>query len=890
MRVLKSVGFLLAITATASTAALQTSTNPPAIDEVALHWAARAAIARGVASLKLACANDQDGWVAPPYRRQKVVGKTNVVVRYSERKGPLYEYEKYTAYERAPGASAADAQALKPVTRIRVKRLIDPVGRTILVPDRNGPIERSETRPVCEKGGDDQWSYGLLGINGMALYTLRRCGLPEEDEAVQRLRGRLVDFVQKYGAPDQTWDVAWLAAAFSTLTDPESVTATGAMASKLLDGQVLDGDARGLWGPVSVHIPLLAAVMQCQQDAIQKLLKAQAALKEKPEMQSRQKEVDKAEKELATAQKAVRGVSMLAPAIDNVDGGGVKLSDDVNPTILVPGAAHYLFNQTTADLDCTFVALMGLREAARAGRLPPQTTRPALESSGAMPIPPPEKADAVLARTINALARLQSKETGGWTEGNFHQPVNNFDKLGKQIPGIPVDAKTFQPLPSPETPASCLAGYNAMLEASEAVGLQNAFARFRDSILQGRGRALAAWASTTNKPPAGQKPPPPPMGYLRSLPAGVATPPGSRLQDQRSYWVRTALDLLLSQKANGTWLEGVVGRDPTVSSSLRARMNTLEKLDRKNPEKVSAMNRAAAHVRANWFLDGPSRLWTVPTNSFTAATCYGLLALSEFVRPPAIVAQWKTSGPAQLAQGTLDDLAIRNGVDWSYVVRDFPLSFAKIDASPLLFLEGSGALSLDPATAAALKGFLRGGGLVIACAHAGPEGDAFLDSVAGALSKAEGIKRPDDISTDDRILGDFAGKLGRPLHGLRRDDGSLAAVLVPLSDTGTTTTAAFTVPQAVRLAGRMIERSLDSAFLAPDYACNLGSLGEPDIVFADAMRYLKGAAQRETASVEEEETVAAPDSDGGSESQAPEPAAPPEASPTPAPPAADEKL
>lgn len=58
--------------------------------------------------------------------------------------------------------------------------------------------------------------------------------------------------------PDTTWDLAWLTAAFATMPTNRFGTATEMLASKLMDGQILDGTARGLWGPTCINTPLLA--------------------------------------------------------------------------------------------------------------------------------------------------------------------------------------------------------------------------------------------------------------------------------------------------------------------------------------------------------------------------------------------------------------------------------------------------------------------------------------------------------------------------------------------------------------------------------------------------------------------------------------------------------
>jgi len=349
-------------------------------------------------------------------------------------------------------------------------------------------------------------------------------------------------------------------------------------------------------------------------------------------------------------------------------------------------------------------------------------------------------------------------------------------------------------------------------------------------------------------------------------------------------WFGVVFEFVGRQQTNGAWR--AVGRELALSSSTRVRIETLERRDPQDRTKI--LNRAAAHIRANWHSDHLN--WLRSSDDTALATCYALLALAEHVRPPAVVCRWgEDLAPTPLADAALQGLAARLGVEWSYTVEAFPLALDRIEAAPLLFVEGRGTFSPDAASAAALRDFLAGGGSVVAHAAATSAGQDFLSSFGDAMGQAMGGTSPADVAGDDRILGDFAGRLGRPLRGLRRADGSLAVAILPVSDTGGVADQTFAPAQAALLAQRIIERSLDAALLAPDYPHNLGDLGEPDAVYADAMGYLRGMAKRDLgAVVSSGEDVAEPQKDGA----APVPAAAaeePEAD-QPRAPAADEVL
>lgn len=846
------------------------------VDEVALHWAIRASLARGVAYLSAASGNDPDGWVVPPIRQRRVVGITNVVVRYSERKAPLYAYETYTAYERVrdPNAETGSAKTLRPVQRQRIKGVIDPQGRTILVPDKDGPISRQEQRPVFDKGGLDHWRYGRLGQNGMALHALYRCGLAEDHPTVQRLGRNLLDFVDTFGLPDNTWDLAWLAAAFARMPGEEGKQAALQAASKLLDGQILDGEARGLWGPVSIHVPLLASAYLREQDLSDRLQKAKLALKER-ETTARTKEVERVEIELRTFQKEMRRIAMLALAFDQIDTPAVRVTIDESTAILMGGTVDYIYNQTSADLDSTTVALYALREAAAQGRLPEKTWRPPLE--GIRSAPPPEASEAVLARTVHALARLQQPD-GGWTELNLHQPVTSFDRMAKMIPGLPADARSFKALPSPVTPLSRVQGLASLLYAGEAVGMPKVLARFRPQFAKGLTSALAALA----EPPAPvrKKAAHPYELDLHAMPA--FRPPGALRQDQRPLWLSKALGLTALQNPDGSWRTG--SRTHWLPSSFQKRVETLDRRDPKDPTKI--LNRSVAHVRANW--GGDHLAWMNSPDLPVLATAYAMITLCDFARPPCVAVRW--GNPAQevpLAEATLQALSTALGSPWTYVEQTFPLDVLRVEAAPLVFIEGRGPFTADPATRTAIAGVAEAGGLLVAHAANDAEGGLFLKSFGEEIQRTVKGATARDVTAEDRMLGDFAGRLGRPLPAILRADGSPVAVLVATSATGGAD-GSYSVPQAARIVERLAQRTLDSALLTPDYPCNVGALGDPGALYDTAMRYLRGQVRRDLA---EPDTPAA-DEPAASLEATPEAVATPSEPEAPAvrPPAADEVL
>lgn len=845
---------------------------PPAdkTDPVALQWATRASIARGVAFLKERAAADPDGWIVPPVRSRRHVGSTNVTMRFSEKRAPLYEYETYTVYERRPGSDSQSARTLVPVQRQRIKRVLDPDGGPVqLVPDRNGPITREVGRPIYEAGGPDVWGFGRIGQNAMALHALRLSGVDADDAVVQDLARKLRDLLQFYGLPDATWDLAWLAAAFARLPGREAEELTQQIGSKLLDGQIVDGEARGLWGPSCIHVPLLACAYAREQDLATRLQKAQLAAKEKPGERNLAKAVAEAESALNGFQQDMRRISQLALSFDQVDAPHIRLGDDATPPLIVCGLPDYIFNQTSADMDSTALALFALREVARARRMPEETWRPSME--GVRAAPPAERADAVLARTAHALARLQQPD-GGWTASNLHQPVTVFERFGKMIPGIPVDPKSFKPLPSPQTLLSSLEGFSALVDTARIVGFAKVLGRFQPALTAGMARARAAASALPDARPetlAGGLVPP----FDACFHAGAAgLMPGSLLQEGQAAETRMRFDVVSRQQKDGSWTSPGGKSVLLTPSSMRARLETLDRAESKNKTKV--MNRSVAHVRGNWWGAGWQSAYVADAPAL--ATSYALAFLAGSARPPVAVCRWGEGVPLPATpELALRGLAEATGADWRYVELKWPLPLDALEVAPMLFISGKGSFAADAETRRALTAFFRKGGFAIAQAAATPEGQAFLQTAGQALASCGEAGPLGDVAADARVLGDLAGKLGRSFKGALRKDGSLVVVLMPVADAGVPVDGAFAPAQAVKLTQSLMERNLDAPLLAADYPSNLAGLGDATNVYASAMDILRGTVRREPAPAPEPAPAASAPAAPAAVQSAPAPEAPP---------------
>jgi hypothetical protein len=266
-------------------------------------------------------------------------------------------------------------------------------------------------------------------------------------------------------------------------------------------------------------------------------------------------------------------------------------------------------------------------------------------------------------------------------------------------------------------------------------------------------------------------------------------------------------------------------------------MATLDVMDRKKGAIV--MDRSVAHIRANW---GAAPHRTVYAD--VLATSYALAFLANHARPPLTVCRVGEGAlPATTLEPALRALEKQVGVPWLYRELIWPPSPLDLDITPLLFLSGTSTISVDDSTRSTLAGFFKRGGFAILQAPATAEGEAFLRSAGSVLATCGEGGAPADLSSNARVLGDIAGKLGCPLRGSLRPDGSPVTFLIPVAGAGAASTGAFSPAGAARLTQVLIERHVDPAMLAPDYAWNLGGLGDATNVYASAMAMLRSPTE-----------------------------------------------
>ena len=469
--------FILLSTGWLVTASLDAQTNPPAA--VAPHDVA-AAVIRGIDFFRRQAATNEDGWLClpvPSLRAARYETRTlhfkQITVVY-----PGYKSEPYETLE--PGSTPGDP--LRRVTRYRPTVRDPSQDRTVTqeVYDVNGPITRQSQVPIYEKDSIWNWRHGGLGNNGLAILALRRCGVAGDDPLVATPASTLVSIINMFGLPDGTRDLAGLTAGLAVMPGDESKQLTERCASKLLDAQILTGPAAGLWGPVAISTPMVAAYLKTmlrlgdEKKALQADLTAEQRKKPaggKPSAKANRIEEDiaKIDARIAALQRDANWISQLGFKL--YDGLGLTVHygritlEFQGRTLTMEALPYVVQNQISADLESTALAVFALRVAFENGRLPMKTWRPDPPKSigpGAPPAPPdfPAARDArdVLALAAKAINTARQAD-GRWPEVNIHQPVGDFAWL-KSIPQIKPEA--FPKLRQPVTLASTVNGAAAL--------------------------------------------------------------------------------------------------------------------------------------------------------------------------------------------------------------------------------------------------------------------------------------------------------------------------------------------------------------------------------------------------------------------------------------------
>lgn len=624
-------------------AGVQALAQDAVLETTAVQQAARIAMAQGVAKLKQRAADDPDGWVIGPGRFRKIIGHTNIVVHYRKEmiEHPVYEYSNVVVF--IPGSVGEPPRKVvqsRPVRKIGTKKVEQLVG------DTNGTVVIERRYPQYDPGGNVQWYANSIGDEALAIYALRRAGVADTDPVMQRALDNVRGHLEVVGLPDQTWNLAWLTVLFADVPGQEAEMLTQRLAARLLDGQITDGAARGLWGPISVHPGVLAVLLRDYLTLFADVQKKEAKLKGKY-TKTAQAAVDEAREALDRQRVLVESVCKRGLRFAYTELTWI-LDPNVDPQVMIAGAGHFFYNQTAADMESTWVALNALSMAAAQRRLPAESLRPKVSrpvggtpAGAAAPgagMPQPEKAEAVLARAANALTERQLRD-GRWDECNVHQQVTKFDAFTATLP-VPADPKSFPPLSSPATPISVVQGLMALRSIGDVVGADRLSAGIRGAYQAGGVAAqkevdallTALWPKRTVRPRLTKVP-----DYALFLALerpfakdGEAEPPLREPADLIQL-------LILAGNPDGSWMRGGVGPWATPSSS-RARLEVLKPIPgRVWSKEHDPIEMNKAHM---WVHNG-----NVGREAEGYATAVAVLYLANRVENPATALEEYASSP-----------------------------------------------------------------------------------------------------------------------------------------------------------------------------------------------------------------------------------------------------
>lgn len=753
---------------------------------------------------------------------------------------PDYEekWEKYYTIMPIGGESEADRVKFRRVEgrRLISRRQIGFHNETVLYEDPNGTIVRKSEIPTGPIIGD-LWQPGFLGQNAMVLYALLKAGVPEYEPNVQKLAQSLKRAVTEFDVPDVTWDVAWLSAAFCNLTEGQYETVRNRTVNRLLDGQIADGTARGLWGPVCINMRLLAAFIAYDQslDREHERLKAWA--------EARPRARDRAGKVLAVEDIQQRlfdvcmQISQHGHRFDKVT-ERFKLDDGQDLGTLretwTAGVPYFFYNQTLADMDSTALALFAIREAAESGFLPDATVHPTVNQRVLLP---PEKTSAILARAANAIAARQRKD-GTWDAGLIHEKSYVFHAV-QVAPRI--DLGLFK-LDSPTNLLTTAQGFAALVDAGCAAGFDKLQSLFGVNLQKGRLAQLAAAAGYLDNaddvvvPIKGNLAP---QELLFQF-ARIHCPAGGFEETRRDLWLRLARRAVGLQSPDGSWGDGTVMLDSSSAWDYmdnRARVLSV----RQDP----AGKLPAYDSRNYWMTHGNWRR----IDARLACTSWSMLFLLAGARPP--VAGFMAQPPDSPLAGRYIRRALEFLKQEAHLdTRMTPLTTetAGLAASlPLLALSSTDQLA-EGGARMALERLLANGGTAVLIGMT----NAPAASAAALLPFVPG-GRTATVPESAPFRGKYRGKTCPVLQAVVREDGQLAILLLPVAANAATrpTDGRLTPAEGVLTIAALIEEfATRTGLCTRAYPAQLSDRADPYVARVRLLNSLdtfgRGAAADET--------------------------------------------
>jgi len=844
------------------------------IDGKLLNVAVRASLAAAAENLLQAADDTPFKLPAPPRTTRKITGYDSyetkeVRYRWEEYKAPKYEpvYEEYETFK-VGGGESVEARKMGTVKARRIvgRKKVGTVTRKRLVKDASGDVVRTHKKGIGPQYDDglELWADKLTGDNALVLLALLKSGVPETDQRLQAAVQALGDHVRAYGLSDLTWNAAWTAAAFANLSNSSYHDVRDLAIKRVLGGQISQGDAGGMWGPLCITMDVLPVLVKHESAMSASLAALKEDIQEKMARISSDNRKEKLEAELAAAEASVKSMEELYRTITQQGLRFDKVTytfslkqfgGDVEST-KTAGLPYYFYNQTLADLESTALALYALSEAAANGCLPAAIEVPDLpafdgktRSRGRGPTLNPRNSADVLGRSAAAVARRQMRN-GTWDQCNLHQPCHAFESLG--MPELKEEA-TPPPLTSVTTRATVGQGYSCLVNVGNAMAPANLMSNYGRHLMAGRRQVIAAAQSHLDR----QEKPVMPEGrilrpydlYFSML--GIHRLPTGLIEDHRDLWMRFAYEILELQDENATW-ESSPGKNRSLrhkrlhSSSLWAWKPFDLKLffaeaARRSGKEPPAPELVARHWR-QFFGEmarrqkGHHRYSLESTNRQAVSTALSMLFLADGVRPP--VAGYLSPGkpPSPLLRAATSALEQRDGVRPTVLRLSADTIADSLSSAPVVYVAGSASLEAETVRTSIREYVQDGGVLVVECGTPG--------ELTTLTQKLNDLLAGSTLTTLPANAGFMAGYRGEKpsMKILAGAEQQLQVLFVPAQKKYT---------QVVYL---LLKYSAGEEYFSPDYAAMY--FGETALVARDkAVAALRGEAapERETAPSSQEQ-------------------------------------
>ena len=466
-----------------------------------------------------------------------------------------------------------------------------------------------------------------------------------------------------------------------------------------------------------------------------------------------------------------------------------------------------IYNQRSADLGSTAVALYALRQAADNGTLPEKLWRP--ENSKIET----EKPAKILSTSMDALAK-KLVEKRGWDEMNRYQAVKDFDKV-KTFPGIPRADDTF-PTPASNTNLlTNLQGFSAMAGTAHIAQSDSLNAKYQQHLAKGAEllRTSAESLLKNGLPEDTKTLPFPPYEHFLFL-SDVTRGANSSKEDRRDLWEPLASKLISMRSAKGSWEHKGPGRRYHLPTSLLSRIAVLGEPEKKNKIEYDKPHAYQGYHNLVNLLESGKKIRPIVED--VVPTSFAMVFLAENVRPPVIGECLWTSDTkeSRIAPVVTTVMRQQKKTPFRYSAVTRPIKAESIAELPVLLIRGKGNFAPNEAESKALKDYLDAGGLVLFEAAADSDGATFLKGAESTLkSLLPASSSIENIGSDKELMGSAVGKAS--IRAFKKPDASLAAVFLPMAPK----TGAKGLPRSIaaRAVYNILFQKIDPAILEESY-------------------------------------------------------------------------